>query len=70
MSPACAERSQWLKDMCDDMADGLLNIIEKKLFLISQFTGDLADRAEEIKKTNVADKTNWIKIVDSRDKKI
>jgi hypothetical protein len=31
MSPACAERTTWLSEMLDDMADGLLTIIEKKI---------------------------------------
>jgi len=31
MSPACAERTPWLTDMLDDMAEGLLSIIEKKV---------------------------------------
>jgi len=33
MSPACAERTEWLTEMLDDMGDGLLSIIEKKIVL-------------------------------------
>lgn len=31
MSPACAERQPWLKDMLDDMSDGVVNLIEAKI---------------------------------------
>ena len=33
MSPACAERTPWLTEMLDDMSDGLLSILEKKILL-------------------------------------
>ena len=39
MSPACAERTQWLSDMLDDMADGMLSIIEKKIISVNNFNG-------------------------------
>ena len=32
LSPACAERNDWLIQMLDNMADGYLDIIESKLF--------------------------------------
>jgi hypothetical protein len=38
MSPACAERTPWLTDMLDDMADGMTAIIEKKVINSNQFT--------------------------------
>jgi hypothetical protein len=31
MSPACAERTPWITEMLDDMADGMVAIIEKKV---------------------------------------
>ena len=33
MSPACATRKgqEWLKDMCDDMSDGMVDIIQHKV---------------------------------------
>ena len=31
MSPACSERQPWLKDMLDDMSDGVVNLIEAKI---------------------------------------
>jgi hypothetical protein len=31
MSPACAERTTWITEMLDDMADGMVAIIEKKV---------------------------------------
>jgi hypothetical protein len=35
MSPACSERTPWLTEMLDDMAEGLLNIIERKIIKIN-----------------------------------
>jgi tubulin monoglycylase TTLL3/8 len=35
MSPACSERAPWLTEMLDDMAEGLLNIIERKIIKIN-----------------------------------
>lgn len=46
MSPACAERTPWLTDMLDDMADGMLSIIEKKVILSNEFNGPLAKQSE------------------------
>ena len=31
MSPACAERQNWLVTMLDDMADGVVGLIEAKI---------------------------------------
>lgn len=39
MSPACAERTEWLTEMLNDMSEGLLNIIEKKILKNSDFEG-------------------------------
>ena len=33
MSPACSERTPWLTVMLDEMADGMLNILEKRMFV-------------------------------------
>ena len=35
MSPACAERTPWLTEMLDDMAEGMLNILEKQVLVNS-----------------------------------
>ena len=47
MSPACAERTPWLSEMLDDMGDGLLSIIEKKMVISSQFNGALGQLGQE-----------------------
>jgi Tubulin-tyrosine ligase family len=31
LSPACAERTDWLTEMLDNFTDGMLNFIEAKL---------------------------------------
>ena len=41
MSPACAERTPWITNMLDDMSDGLLSIIERKVITNSIFSGSL-----------------------------
>ena len=68
MSPACAERSPWLIDMLDDMAEGMLSIVEKKMLLSGHYIGNLQTKAEELKTTNVVASTNWVKVYDSREK--
>ena len=47
MSPACAERTPWLTEMLDDMSDGLLSILEKKILLTNNFNGELAKIGED-----------------------
>ena len=42
LSPACAERTPWLTEMLDKMADGLFDILEIKIANISNdFKGKL-----------------------------
>ena len=42
LSPACAERTEWLTEMLDNMTDGLLDQIEHKLTRIhDDFEPDL-----------------------------
>ena len=33
MSPACAERTPWLTEILDDMAEGMLNVLEKQVLV-------------------------------------
>jgi hypothetical protein len=47
MSPACAERTPWLTEMLDDMSDGLLSILEKKIVMTNNFNGDLGKIADD-----------------------
>eukprot|EP00347_Sterkiella_histriomuscorum_P009991 403339101 len=54
MSPACAERTPWLTEMLDDMADGLLSIIEKKVILANEFNGPLSKIAEQYKQKQIS----------------
>lgn len=44
MSPACAERAPWITEMLDDMSEGLLNILEKKILSGSKFNGSLGTK--------------------------
>ncbi len=39
MSPACAERAPWLSEMLDDMSEGMLSIIEKRIVKSNDFQG-------------------------------
>lgn len=47
MSPACAERTPWLTEALDDMADGMLSIVEKKILMHGSFNGELGKKAED-----------------------
>lgn len=47
MSPACAERTPWLTDMLEDMSDGMVQVIEKKVLKANDFSGELGKLAEE-----------------------
>lgn len=65
MSPACAERKtqQWLSNMTEDMADGMINIIEDKMVRQlaahkTEYNGPLKDKIENIGKVEV-DIKNW-----------
>ena len=35
LSPACAERTDWLTEMLDNYTDGLLDILEAKLLKVT-----------------------------------
>ena len=63
MSPACDERTPWLTNMLDDMADGMLSIIEKKIITTIQFNGKLGSDAilykDKKQKVNIG---QWDKI--------
>jgi hypothetical protein len=42
LSPACAERTEWLTEMLDNFTDGLLDILEAKMLTITDdFDADL-----------------------------
>jgi len=42
LSPACAERTEWLVGMLDRMTSGLFNLIERKLWKVTDdFKGEL-----------------------------
>jgi Tubulin-tyrosine ligase family len=48
LSPACAERTEWLTEMLDCMTDGLLDTIEAKLLKIhDDFDGELLKSMKE-----------------------
>jgi hypothetical protein len=52
LSPACAERTDWLKSMLDRMANGLFDVIERKLAKVSDdFKGDLRKYLKRKKNT-------------------
>lgn len=67
MSPACAVRKgqQWLTDMVENMADGMLNIVEHKILrnmanMKINFNGPINKKLEEIKDPNFqVDLKNW-----------
>ena len=70
MSPACAERTQWLTETLDDMADGLLNIVEKKIIVNNGICGELASKAEGYqKKTLKVDIKDWQKVYHYKENK-
>ena len=55
MSPACAVRKgqQWLSEMVEDMADGLLNLVEHKVLrsMASEkidYNSPIADKIKEV----------------------
>lgn len=67
MSPACAHRrgQEWLTEMTEDMADGMLNIIEEKIVknMASQqveYNGALAEKIAQYRAGNLrADIKDW-----------
>jgi hypothetical protein len=70
MSPACAERKgqTWLRSMTEDMADGMLNLIENKILVDMasknlDFKGPVEEKLNQIKKGSFSvDLKNWEKI--------
>ena len=45
LSPACAERTEWLTEMLDNYTEGLLDILEAKLLRITDdFDADLMSK--------------------------
>ena len=53
MSPACAERTEWLVDMLDRMADGLFDHLEEKMTRITDdFKGELRTYLLQRRKKN------------------
>ena len=48
LSPACAERTDWLTELLDNMTEGLLDSIEAKLLkLTDDFDPDLLSKLRE-----------------------
>mmetsp|Transcript_9650 Transcript_9650/g.9327 ORF Transcript_9650/g.9327 Transcript_9650/m.9327 type:complete len:121 (-) Transcript_9650:1117-1479(-) len=47
MSPACAERTPWLTEMLDDMANGMLQFIEKKVVKLGSFSAPIKVEEEK-----------------------
>jgi hypothetical protein len=57
MSPACSERADWLTEMLDDMSEGVLDLIEKKVLYGGEFRRPpLSNQAYDVEK-EVAVKT-------------
>jgi len=53
LSPACAERTSWLVDMLDRMADGLFDQLEEKMNKITDdFKGELKSHLQKSKQKN------------------
>ena len=63
MSPACSERTPWLTVMLDEMADGMLNILEKRMFVSCPnniFFGNLSQIQEDHKQNKIqVDTKKW-----------
>ena len=50
LSPACAERTDWLVSMLDRMADGLFQHLERKMYKITDdFKGDSKSYLQRLK---------------------
>jgi tubulin monoglycylase TTLL3/8 len=48
LSPACAERTEWLTEMLDNMTEGLLDTIEGKLLRMNDdFEPELLTKIKE-----------------------
>lgn len=70
MSPACAERTEWLVDMLDRMADGLFDHLEEKMTRITDdFKGELRTyllqrRKKNEEKLRLNPNKDWILVYD------
>lgn len=69
LSPACAERTEWLTEMLDNMTDGLLDTIEAKILKIHEdFETDTIKTIKERQTAsqNIKRTQNWDLIYDQR----
>ena len=58
LSPACAERTEWLTEMLDNFTDGLLDILEAKLLRITDdFEPELLAKMRNTNSTNTKTST-------------
>jgi len=58
LSPACAERTEWLTEMLDNFTDGLLDILEAKLLRITDdFEPELLAKMRNVNGTNTKTST-------------
>lgn len=65
LSPACAERTDWLTEMLDNFTDGLLNMIEGKLLRgCEDYDPDLRAEMKERAGRPPAGKQKWELIYD------
>ena len=63
LSPACAERTEFLVDMLDRMSDGLFDHLERKLNKVADdFKGKLKAYLSKEKKLS----SSWIEIFDQK----
>jgi tubulin monoglycylase TTLL3/8 len=67
LSPACAERTDWLTEMLDGFTDGLLNIIEGKLLRgCDDYDAELKAEMRERSGKSLSGKHRWELIYDQR----
>jgi hypothetical protein len=65
LSPACAERTEWLTEMLDNFTDGLLDILEGKLLkLTDDFDADLLSNMKQGMPKHSTGKQKWELIYD------
>ena len=65
LSPACAERTDWLVSMLDRMANGLFFHIERRILKVTDdFKGDLKVHLNKKKNDNVDGANDWKLIYD------
>ena len=64
LSPACAERTDWLVNMLDRMASGLFDKLERKIYRVTDdFRGDIKEYLANKRKTKDSE-ADWIPIYD------